>query len=154
MSQNYNCPSAIVAKHDGKGEIQMTKIAGTYEMSEWNEETLLNKEPPKKCTRVKAPGVFSGQMSGSGQTHYLINYVSEKTGPFTGYTFFEGKIGNRSGSFVLADEGIFDPEAATTKWTIVKGSGTNELKGISGTGGFRASTGLKMSFELDYELPD
>lgn len=132
----------------------MISVTGTYQMSEWQETPLAQNNPPQKCTSVIAPGIFSGQLEGKGQTFYLLSYITEKTGLFSGYTLFEGKIGELVGSFVLRDEGKFDATAATTKWTIIPGSGTQDLKGISGTGGFSATQGLTVTFELSYELPD
>ncbi len=130
----------------------MTKVTGTYQMTDWKEIPLRAMEPPQKCTSVMAPGIFSGPLEGEGQTFYVLNYVGEKTGLFSGFTFFKGKIGDKQGSFVLADDGHFDPKAATTKWTIVAGSGTDDLAGITGTGGFSATEGLTVTFELDYQL--
>ena len=131
----------------------MTKITGTYQMTDWQETPLRELAPPQKCSTVLAPGIFTGPLEGEGQTFYVLNYVTEKTGLFSGYTFFKGKIGDLEGSFVLADDGNFDTVAARTKWTIVADSGTGDLAGISGTGGFDATEGLKVSFELDYTLP-
>jgi hypothetical protein len=102
---------------------------------------------------VTAPGEFTGPLTGEGQTFYILNYITEKTGLFSGYTFFKGAIGEKNGSFVLADDGTFDSTTATTKWTIVPGSGTGDLTGISGKGGFCATEGLTVSFDLDYQLP-
>ncbi|VAW20643.1 hypothetical protein MNBD_ALPHA11-2172, partial [hydrothermal vent metagenome] len=102
----------------------MPKITATYEMSTWNENTVRDLPSPQKCANVVAPGNFSGAMEGEGSSFYLLNYVTEKTGFFTGYTCFKGKIGPKQGSFVLADDGRFDEKGAYTKWTIVKASGT------------------------------
>jgi len=132
----------------------MPKITTTYEMSAWNENTNRDLPPPQKCTNVIAPGKFSGAMEGEGESFYLLNYITEKTGFFTGYTCFKGKIGAKQGSFVLADDGIFDEKGAYTKWTIVKGSGTADLISIKGTGGFSATEGMKITIDLNYQLPE
>ena len=131
----------------------MTQITGTYHMTDWKETPLRELTPPQKCSSVTAPGNFVGPLEGEGQTFYLLNYVTEKTGLFSGYTFFKGKIGELEGSFVLADDGTFDTVAARTKWTIVQNSGTGDFDGISGTGGFAATEGLKVTYDLDYQLP-
>ncbi len=131
----------------------MPKVNGTYKMSAWNETTLRDLAPPQKCTSVAAPGTFSGPLIGEAETFYVLSYVSADTGVFSGFTLFEGSIGDLEGGFVLEDDGTFDTKAATSKWTIVKDSGTGDLKGISGTGGFSATDGLTISFELEYSLP-
>ncbi len=137
----------------------MNKVTGTYTMTAWKETPLRELEPPQKCTSVVAPGNFTGPLVGEGQTFYVLNYITEKTGLFSGYTFFKGKISDKEGSFaegsfVLADDGTFDTIAARTKWTIIEGSGTGDLFGITGHGGFSATEGLKVTFDLEYELSE
>jgi hypothetical protein len=129
----------------------MPKITGTYAMQDWQEEPYRDEPVPLKLTRVHAHGDVSGGVTGIGPSFFLIAYIGG-TGPYTGYTQFTGTLGGVDGSFVMADDGIFDPEAATSRWTIVEGSGTGGLAGITGTGGFRATHGLTVSFTLDYEL--
>lgn len=130
----------------------MMKSTGTYAMAEWNEVAARELPPPQKCTRVDAHGTMDGGMKGEAQTIYMLAYVRADEGVFSGYTYFKGQVGERAGSFVLADEGAFDAKTATTKWAIVKGSGTGELAGISGAGGFSATHGLTVEFTLEYEF--
>ena len=132
----------------------MPKITGTYTMSDWKETDLRSAPPPMKCTSVAAPGSFTGDLQGEGDTHYLLYYRDEKIGLFSGFTTFTGTLAGRTGTFVFQDDGTFDEKAATTKWTIVPGSGSGELAGITGKGGFSATSGLTITFELDYMLPE
>lgn len=130
----------------------MQKITGRYAMEAWNENALRDRTVPQKCSTVEAHGPMTGGLAGAAQTFYLLAYVTEKVGAFSGYTYFEGALDGREGGFVLADEGTFDETSATTCWTIVEGSGTAALEGISGTGGFRATNGLTVDFTLEYEI--
>lgn len=130
----------------------MTSADGTYTMQEWNEEPLRELVPPQKCTRVEAHGPMEGALNGEAQTFYVLAYITKDSGTYSGYTYFKGSVDGREGSFVMADEGTFDPKSAKTKWTIVDGSGTGDLVGISGTGGFSATHGLTVEFTLNYQL--
>lgn len=130
----------------------MPKITGTYAMEDWQEDIWRDEPSPLKLTRVAAHGAVSGGFTGTARTYYLIAYVTAEKGPYTGYTQFIGTLNGKSGSFTLADTGIFEPASATTSWEIVEDSGTDELTGIRGRGGFKASEGMTFDFEIDYTL--
>lgn len=131
----------------------MPRITGQYSMEKWNETVGRDQAPPRKSTHVAAHGPMTGEIEGDAQTFYLLAYVTEQTGRFCGYTYFDGRIGDLKGTFVLADDGHFDAKSATTEWTIVPGSGTGDFEGISGSGGFVATHGLTVEFALEYRLP-
>jgi len=61
-------------------------------------------------------------------------------------------VGDREGSFVVESHGTYDGELARGRWTIVPGSGTDELRDIQGEGAWEAPHGPEASFELDYDL--
>ena len=68
---------------------------------------------------------------------------------YAGYERVVGSLGGRSGSFVLRLAGGFEQGAARTDWTVVEGSGTGELAGLQGEGGYVAKQGEP---EVAYEL--
>src|SRR6266498_1123555 len=64
-----------------------------------------------------------------------------------------GQVGDRSGSFVVRADGVFEDGAATTTWQVIDGSGSGELRGIRGTGKAVAASGQPGgTFTLDYDL--
>lgn len=63
-----------------------------------------------------------------------------------------GKLGGRSGSFVLAHRGTMDAGKPTYSIIVVPGSGTGELTGISGTMDI-LNEGGKHSYVFEYTLP-
>jgi len=65
--------------------------------------------------------------------------------------FVEGAIGEKTGSFVLKDEGVFESGTATSSVTIIEGSGAEGFEGISGDGFYRASH-TESLFELNISL--
>lgn len=129
----------------------MPRIDGTYAMKDWQEEACRDEPVPLKLTRVHTYGDISGGFTGTGHTFYLIAYTGD-SGPYTGYTQFTGTLDGRTGSFVMAEEGVFAPGTATSQWRIVEGSGTDGLAGITGTGGFRAANDFNVPFSLDYDF--
>ena len=79
-------------------------------------------------------------------------YREDKTADFVGLQRFEGRIGSRSGSFVMQTRGSFDGTEAKGSLDVVAGSGTEELSGITGTGTFAAPLGSTAAVELDYDF--
>ena len=53
---------------------------------------------------------------------------------------------------MLRSVGTFDGSKAVGELTVVSGSGTGDLSGISGTGSFDAPMGDSAALTLDYEL--
>jgi hypothetical protein len=58
----------------------------------------------------------------------------------------------KKGTFVLYEVGAWENGVASSAWTIVKGSGTGALEGISGKGKYAAEHDKSVHYELEYEL--
>jgi Protein of unknown function (DUF3224) len=77
----------------------------------------------------------------------------EADATYTGYERFTGSLGGRPGSFVLRLEGGFKDGAARTTWTVVEGTGTGDLAGLRGEGGYVANQGEpEVAYELRWRL--
>lgn len=63
-----------------------------------------------------------------------------------------GKLGGKSGSFVLEHIGADDGTAAGANLTILPASGPGELTGLRGSGEMMATREGNFSMSLDYEL--
>ena len=84
----------------------------------------------------------------------MIFYPEETVGVFRGYEQIVGNVGDREGSFVLEHVGSWAGSTVTTSWTVVDGSGTEALAGISGSGGYVAKHEIpETPVTLEYELP-
>ena len=72
---------------------------------------------------------------------------------YTGYERFTGSLGGRAGSFVLRLDGGFEKGVARTSWTVVEGTGTGDLTGLTGEGGYVARQGEpEVAYELRWSL--
>jgi len=63
---------------------------------------------------------------------------------------FRGKLGGRRGTFVLQGSEIVDKGKIKATWFVVPGSGTGELLGLHGEGGFNGDFGKGSEGWLDY----
>jgi uncharacterized protein DUF3224 len=63
-----------------------------------------------------------------------------------------GSLGGRKGSFLLQDAGTLVGKTVSGAWFVVPGSGTGELAGLRGEGGFTAELGQRAVIWLDYRF--
>jgi Protein of unknown function (DUF3224) len=95
---------------------------------------------------------FSGDLEGTSRGQ-MLGFRSATDGS-AGYVAMEkvtGKIGGRSGSFVLQHTGTMTRNAPNLNVTVVPDSGTGELTGIAGTMTIIIAGG-KHSYEFAYSL--
>lgn len=131
----------------------MTKHAeGKFDIASWDEEPYVQVDEARKLTRATVTQRFSGDISGEGSVEWLMFYRADGTADWVGLQRIVGKLGNRSGSFVLQTAGSFDGSKAFGDWSVVPGSGTDEVEGLQGSGRMEAPMGSSASYELDYEL--
>jgi Protein of unknown function (DUF3224) len=76
--------------------------------------------------------------------------VSGDTASFVGIERVSGSIASRTGTFVLQDQGTLKGNRVTGRWSVVSGSGTGDLAGLRGDGGFTANLGQGADITLDY----
>ena len=124
----------------------------TFKVISWDEEPFDEPVDGPKLTRAHVKKSFHGNLSGTGNLMYVMTYLDSGSATFTGFEKVVGSLGGRTGSFVLRHTGSYDGEKATAEYTVVLGSGTDELAGLSGTGGFSAGHAEEHDMTLDYEV--
>jgi hypothetical protein len=127
------------------------RVSGELSVTDWNEETFLERDAGK-LTKARVVQELSGDIQGTTTIIWLLAYRPDETADFVGMQQIEGTLDGRSGSFVVTSRGTFDGERAAAAWTIVSGSGTDALSGISGSGSFDAPHGGQATYELSFEL--
>jgi hypothetical protein len=101
-------------------------------------------------SRIHVEESFSGDISGDGVVEFLQAARTDGTATFVGIERVAGTIGQRRGTFLLQDSGTLEDNIVRGEWFVVPGSGTGELAGLRGTGGFRANLGEGAQVHLDY----
>ena len=129
-----------------------TRAAGTFQITSWDENTYEELEGGAKLTRAHVTQDFGGGLEGTGTWEALMCYREDGTADYTGFQRVVGRIGDRSGSFVLQTAGTYDGTDANTNWVVVPGSGTGDLRGLTGEGSAAAGHGMGGTFTLDYEI--
>jgi Protein of unknown function (DUF3224) len=101
-------------------------------------------------SRIHVEESFRGDIEADGVVEFLQAAQADGTASFVGIERVTGAIAGRSGTFLLQDSGTVSGGIVSGDWFVVPGSGTGELAGLRGTGGFRANLGEGAEVTLDY----
>ena len=124
----------------------------TFKITSWDEEPFDEPGDGSKLTRAHVRRSFHGDLAGTGNLMYVMAYLDSEVASFTGFERVVGSLGGKTGSFVLRHTGSYQGDEATAQYEVVPGSGTDELTGLSGTGGFSAGHAEEHDMTLDYEV--
>lgn len=131
----------------------MTATAtGTVTTQGWQEEIYGALEGAPKLSHDRVGHAFTGDIEGEGTAQFLNAYRDEATARYCGYERVTGRLAGRSGSFVLEISGTFENGTATTAWSVVAGSGTGELAGLRGDGGYVSGMDGNEPYRLEYRF--
>jgi hypothetical protein len=128
------------------------RAEGTFEIT-------IEREPPYESgdgvalARATVTKIFHGELDAKSTVH-MLSATTPVQGS-AGYVALErvvGKLGTRSGSFVLQHNGWMRDGEQHLVVTVVPDSGTGALKGISGEMIIRITDG-RHQYEFDYVLP-
>jgi Protein of unknown function (DUF3224) len=101
-------------------------------------------------TDIHVTETFSGDVEGDGDVHVLQAARPDGSASFVGIERVRGGIGGKKGSFLLQVRGASIGREMAAEWFVLPGSGTEELRGLRGDGGFRAELGQYGTIWLDY----
>lgn len=129
-----------------------THATATFEVKSWDEKPYNEMEGGPKLTRARVAKSFEGDIEGEGTLEYLMIYRDDGSASFVGLERVVGSVGKRSGSFVLQHSGTFEGGTTKATWSVVPGSGTGDLRGLRGDGGFASAHAQRYPMTLDYDF--
>lgn len=124
----------------------------TLTISSWEEQVYAGMDAGGKLARAQVEIEAKGDLEGDISAEYLLVYAPDGTGSYVGTLWLTGSIDGRSGECVLLLQGTFDGTAADGAWSVAPNSGTDELLGLTGTGGFPLTKGTTIHAALEYSL--
>ena len=131
----------------------MTKTANArFALQHWDEKPYGEGEGLPKLTRANVGKTITGDLEGEGQVEYLMMYRSDGSATFVGLERFVGRLGGKTGTFVLQRSGVFEGGQAKETYSVIPGSATGELLGLRGEGRTALGHGTDHPFTLDYDL--
>jgi hypothetical protein len=93
---------------------------------------------------------FTGDIDGESPVRALQVLRSDKSASLVSMQRFHGRLGGRQGTFVLQGSEIVENGKIEATWFVVPGSGTGDLTGLRGEGGFEGEFGKGSDGTLDY----
>jgi hypothetical protein len=131
----------------------MKKTANArFAIKSWDEKPYSEGQDLPRLTRARVIKTFTGDIDGEGQVEYLMMYRSDGSATFVGLERVVGRIGGRTGTFVLQRIGVFENGQAKESYSVIPGSATGELQGLRGDGSSAVGHGMEHPFSLNYDL--
>jgi uncharacterized protein DUF3224 len=93
---------------------------------------------------------FSGDWKGDSTVRALQVLRDDKSATMASMQRFRGTLDGRRGTFVLQGSETISHGKISATWSVVSGSGTDELAGLRGEGGFEGEFGKGSIGTLDY----
>jgi Protein of unknown function (DUF3224) len=128
---------------------EMKTATATVEVTNYSESELNPGNDGISIHQLVIAETFKGDIEATGAVNFLQTRMANGAS-FVGMEYVTGSIGGRKGTFVLQDQGSVTGDDVTGTWVVVPGSGTSELKGLKGQGGFKAKLGQHATVTLDY----
>lgn len=101
---------------------------------------------------IRLTETFSGDIDGESPVRALEVLRDDHSASLVSVQRFRGKLGGRQGTFVLQGQEIVENGKIKATWFVVPGSGTGDLSGLRGEGGFEGEFGKGSDGTLDYWL--
>lgn len=142
-----------------KGIVSITRKAhmkksanARFAINSWDEKPYNEGQGLPRLTRASVTKTYTGDIEGQAQVEYLMMYRSDGSATFVGFERVVGRIGDKTGTFVLQRTGTFESGQAKESYTVIPGSATGDLHGLLGSGSSSVGHGMEHPFSLMYEL--
>lgn len=139
------------SRADAVKEVNMTN---TFDIKSWDESPYLEFKSGTKHSRAKVVKEYSGELIGKGHLEYLMAYNDSGAAYFTGIEHFEGRLGDRKGTFSMVHEGTFSEGSVTSTFRILGGSQSGELVKLTGEGGYKTGHSMSVNFDFTHAFGD
>ena len=129
-----------------------THATATFEVKTWDEKPYNEIDAGPKLARASVTKSYQGDIQGEGTLEYLMMYRDSTSASFVGLERVIGRIGGRSGSFVLQHSGTFEGGTARVTLSVVPGFWAGDLRGLRGEGSFTSAHQKQYPMTLDYDF--
>jgi Protein of unknown function (DUF3224) len=102
--------------------------------------------------RIRISRTFEGDLAAESSAELLTARTEAGSAAYVALDLIVGRLGDRSGSFVLSHHGTVSAAGAATSASVVPDSGTGELAGLRGRGSISVAEDGTHTLMLDYEF--
>ncbi len=139
-----------------KTAVAKMKAKGTFDIEGWDEKSWegknWNEQANPKLTHAKITQHYHGDIEGNATVQFLMAYPNDSFASIVGMQRVTGKIGERIGSFMIQSVGTFENGVAKSTWSVVPGSGTDDLQGLRGEGTTQAEHNGAQTYTFEYRF--
>jgi hypothetical protein len=132
------------------GMTTRTAAKGRTEVSVYKPIAYDEPKDGPKLNEIQLTETFTGDIEAEGKARVLQAQWPDGSARYCTIERLVGMLGRRKGTFLLQVEGTVRGKHNKGAWFVVAGSGTGELRGLRGDGGFEAEIGKHGSWTLDY----
>ncbi len=129
------------------------KTNATFKVTSWDEQEVSKPTDGPIIKRTKITKTYTGDMVGESTVEYIMVYTSPADATIYGIEQFIGTIDGKKGSFLFEDIGIFENNILTSELNVINNSGTDQLKGLTGTinlhGGHQEEYPIEFNFDFE-----
>jgi hypothetical protein len=115
-----------------------------------SEATPYDQTASPELVELRLFETFTGDIEGESPVRALQVVRDDKSACQVSMQRFRGKLGGRQGTFILQGSETVENNKIKATWFVVPGSGTGDLAGLRGEGGFEGSFGKGSDGTLDY----
>lgn len=116
------------------------------------EESTYDDGGAAKLGRIHIERRFSGALEGSSTAELLTATTPSGSAVYLALDHVRGSLDGREGSFVLRHTGTVSSAGAATEASVIPGSATGALQGLTGTGHIAVDDDGTHRLVLEYEL--
>lgn len=115
-----------------------------------SESTPLDQATSPALMEIRLVETFTGDIEGESPVRALQVLRDDHSASLVSMQRFRGKLGGRQGTFILQGQEVVEHGKIKATWVVVPGSGTGDLSGLRGEGGFEGDFGQGSEGTLDY----
>jgi Protein of unknown function (DUF3224) len=101
--------------------------------------------------RIRITRTFAGELEAKSSAELLTARTEAGSAAYVALDRIAGRLGDRSGSFVLAHHGTVSAAGSANAASVVPDSGTGELAGLRGRGSISVDEDGTHRLALEYE---
>ena len=123
----------LLNQHNESGKAEkLMQLKGTFQITNWQESVSTSFEQGAKLSKALVSQTYSGDITGSSEVQYQLNYETTGNACFNGFEFFTGSLGDAPCQLTLKHDGTFEKGVAKSQFVIISSSTHAGLLGLEG----------------------
>jgi hypothetical protein len=140
----------LLAGYHTAAQAHAARKRATAKIAVQNSDATPYEETAPSLAELHLTETFSGEINGDSIVRALEVRRDDQSASIVSMQRFRGSLAGRTGTFVLQGSELVEHGKIKANWFVVPRSGTGELAGLRGEGGFQGEFGKGSEGFLDY----